>query len=125
MLQALLINFVYSRRTEAIYAQGREAPLQLHEEKEKLAAKLNESSSKADLSSEIVEMATASLRRSKEHRRGHDEEVAKLWEELDKERASRIEAAARFKEELNKARMLQEKAWKTLEDERRLRKGSF
>ena len=67
----------------------------------------------------MVELATTSLRHSVEYRRGRDEEVAKLREELGRERASRIEAAARFEGEFNKERELREKAWKTLEDERR------
>ena len=69
-----------------------------------MAAKLNEASSKADISSEMVELATTSLRHSTEYRRGRDEEVAKLREESNRERASRIEAAARFEGELNKER---------------------
>ena len=91
--------------------------LHLREENEKLAAKPNEASSKADISSEMVELATTCLRHSAEYRRGRDEEVAKLREELGRERASRIEAAARFEGELNKERELQNEAWKTLEDE--------
>ena len=37
-MQAFLSNFLYSRRTEVIYAQGRDALLQLRDEKEKLVA---------------------------------------------------------------------------------------
>ena len=58
-----------------------------------------------DLSTKMMELATKSLRRSREHRRDCDGEVAKLREELDKERASLIEAVARFEEELNKFRV--------------------
>ena len=58
--------------------------LYLHKENEQLAAKLKEASSKVDFSTEIVELGTNSLRRSREHRRDRDEEVAKLSEELDK-----------------------------------------
>ena len=56
--------------------------LHLREENEKLAARLNEASSKVDISSEMVELSTTSLRHSAEYRRGRDEEVAKLREEL-------------------------------------------
>ena len=41
-LQAFLANFTYSWRSEAIYAQGRDALLQARGEKEKLAAQLHE-----------------------------------------------------------------------------------
>ena len=85
-----------------------------------MAAKLNEASFKADISSEIVELATTSLRHSMELRRSRDEKVAKFWEELSRERASRIDEVARFEGELNKERVLREEAWKTLEDERRV-----
>ena len=53
----------------------------------------------------MMELAIKSLRRSRELRRDREEEVAKPWEELDKERASRIEATARFDKELNKFRV--------------------
>ena len=78
--------------------------LHLREENEKLAARLNEASSKVDISSEMVELSTTSLRHSAEYRRGRDEEVAKLREELNRERASRIEAAASFEGETSKER---------------------
>ena len=48
--QAFLSNFLYSRRIEAIFAQGRDALLQLRTEKERLAARLQEISTQADLS---------------------------------------------------------------------------
>ena len=69
-----------------------------------MAIKLNEASSNADISSEMVELTTSSLRHSAEYRRGRDEEVAKLWEELSKERESRNEEVAKFEGELNKER---------------------
>ena len=84
-----------------------------------MAAKLNEASSKVDISSEMVELATTSLRHSVEFRRSRDEEMAKFREKLSRERASHIEEVARFEGELNKERVLREEAWKTLEDERR------
>ena len=59
-----------------------------------------------DLSIKMTRLATKSLRRSREHRKDRDGEVAKLREKLEKERASLIEAAARFEEELNKFRVL-------------------
>ena len=83
-----------------------------------MATKFNEASSKADISSEMVELATTSLRHSTEFRRSRDEEVAKLREELSRERASRIDEVARLEGELNEERVLREEAWKTLEDER-------
>ena len=75
-----------------------------------MAAKLNEASSKADISYEIVELATTSLRHSVKYRRGRDEEVAKLREELSRERASRTDEVVRFEGELNMERVLQEEA---------------
>ena len=78
MLQAFLTNFVYSQRTEAIFAQDREALLHLRKENEKLAAKLNEASTNADISFDTVELATTSLRNTAEYRSRLDAEVAKL-----------------------------------------------
>ena len=75
-----------------------------------MAIELNEASSRADLSAKMMEIANASLRHSRESIRSHAEEVAKLRDELEGERASRIEAAARLEEELNKARALQGQA---------------
>ena len=64
----------------------------------KLAAKLSEASSKANTSSEMVKLATTSLKRYAEYKRGRDEKVAKLRDELSRERASRIEEAAGSRE---------------------------
>ena len=69
-----------------------------------MASKLNKASSKVDISSEMVELATTSLRYTAEFNKGLDEEVAKLWEKLSRERASRIDEAAKFDRELNKKR---------------------
>ena len=55
-----------------------------------MASKLNEASSKADISSEMVELATTSLRHTAEFRKGLDKELAKLREELEKERAVHV-----------------------------------
>ena len=49
----------------------------------------------------MMELANASFRSSREHTRVRDEEVAKLQEELERERASRFEATAEFEEEMN------------------------
>ena len=90
-----------------------------------MATKLNEASSKADILSEMVELATTSIRHSTEFRRSRDEDVAKLQEELSGERASCIEEVARLERELNKEKVLREEAWKTLEDERRVHKENL
>ena len=104
MTQALFANFIYSRRTEAVFAIGQEALLYLHEDKKKLVTELKEAFSRADISSNMMELATNSLRQTAEFRKSHDEELAKLREELHKERASRNEA------------------WRILEEERRVHK---
>ena len=101
-MQAVLANFIYSKRTEAVYAKGQEALLFLREENKKLFAELKVASSKADILSEMVELATNSLRQTAEFRKSRDEELAKLKEELYKERE------------------LREEAWKTIEHERRV-----
>ena len=54
LTQAFLSNFIYSRRTEAIFAQGRDSLLQLRTEKEKLAARLQEITAQADLSVKMM-----------------------------------------------------------------------
>ena len=51
--------------------------------------------------------------------------MAKLWDELSKERASRIEEAARLEGELNKERELRKEAQKTREDECRVHKENL
>ena len=65
-MQAFLFNFIYSHRTEAIFAQGRDALLQLRTEKEKLAAKLQEACAQADHSVKMMELANESLRSSRD-----------------------------------------------------------
>ena len=90
-MQAVLANFIYSKRTEAVYAKGQEALLFLREENKKLFAELKVASSKADILSEMVELATNSLRQTAEFRKSRDEELAKLREELHKERELREE----------------------------------
>ena len=87
-MQAFLSNFIYSRRTEAIFAQGRDDLLQLRMEKEKLAAKLQDACAQADLSIKMMELANESLKSSRDRRRAHAEEIAKLREELKKKRAA-------------------------------------
>ena len=62
MLQAFLASFTYSRRSEAIFTKGREALLRLREEKEKLVAELREASSRANLSTKIMELSKESLK---------------------------------------------------------------
>ena len=122
-MQAFLANFTYSRRSEAIFAQGREARLRLCEEKEKLATELREVSSRADLSKKMMELANDSFRSFRDCRREHAEEVDKLRGELEKERAARTEAKSEFEVGLAQAKRQQEEAWKALEEQRRLRES--
>ena len=63
----------------------------------------------------MIELANESLRSSIDRRRKHAEEVAKLREELKKERASHFEAKSRLEAELVQAKAMQEEAWKILE----------
>ena len=72
-----------------------------------------------------MELANESLRSSRDSRREHAEEVAKLRGELEKERVSRTEAKAKFEAELAQAKLQQEETCKALEEERRLRKENF
>ena len=62
MLQAFLASFTYSQRSEAILTKGREALLRFCEEKEKLVAELREASSRANLSTKIMELSKESLK---------------------------------------------------------------
>ena len=69
----------------------------------------------------MMELANESLRSSRDRRREHAEEMAKLRGELEKEKAARAEVKAKFEVELAWAKMQQEETWKALEEERRLR----
>ena len=89
-MQAFLATFTYSRRSEAIFAQGRDALLHLSVEKEKLATKLRDASAQADISTRMMELANDTLKRSHDRRKEHAEELAKLREELEKERAVHV-----------------------------------
>ena len=103
-MQAFLANFTYSRRSEATFAKGRESLLRLREEKEKLAIELCEASSRADISTKMMELANESLRSSRDRRREHAEKVAKLRGQLEKERAARAKAQAKFEVGLAQAK---------------------
>ena len=78
---------------------GQKARLYLREESKKLVVELKEASSRANISSEMMELATNSLRQTSEFRKSRDEELAKLWDELHKERTSRDEAWRILEEE--------------------------
>ena len=69
----------------------------------------------------MMELVNDSLRSSKDHKREHVEEVAKLREGLEKERAARAEAKIGFEVGLAQAKRQQEEAWKALEEEHCLR----
>ena len=81
-----MANFTYSRRTEAIYAQGRDVLLQLRDEKEKLVAQLHELRAQSELSNTMMDHATRSMVKSREQRKAFVAETSKLREELEKER---------------------------------------
>ena len=101
-MQAFLANFVYYQRTEVIFAKGQEALLHLCEENQKLIAEHSEANVIIEKATNMIGMAADSLEQVESYKKTSDEEVAKLREELLKERASR------------------EEAWKTLKDERRV-----
>ena len=103
-MQAFLANFTYSRRSEALFAQGKEALLHLRGEKEKLNAKLQEASTQANLSAKMMEMANESMRKSRAQRRAYAEETSKLREELEKEKRAYAESKIRFELELTQAK---------------------
>ena len=109
-MQAFLANFTYSRRSEAIFSQGRDALLRLCEEKEKLAAKVRDASVQADISMKMIDLANESLKSSRDSRREHADEVAKLREELEKERVARAEVKIEFEVGLAQAKRRQKEA---------------
>ena len=113
-----MANFTYSRRSEALFAQDKEAQLHLRGENEKLDAKLQEASAQANLSVKMMEMANESMRKSRDQRRAYVEETSKLREELEKERRAHAESKIRFELELAQAKAQQTEAWNTLEEER-------
>ena len=97
-MHAFLANFFYSRRTKAIFAQGQEAQLHLREQNKKLIAELSEANVTVEKVTKMIDMAASSLEQAESYKKTRDEEVAKLREELQQEKASR------------------EEAWRTLED---------
>ena len=94
--------------------------LGLHEEKEKLTTKLRDDSTQADISMKMIDLANESLKSSRDSRREHADEVAKLREELEKERVARAEVKIEFEVGLAQAKRRQKEAWKALEEEHRL-----
>ena len=91
-----MANFTYSRRSEVIYTQGRDALLQLRDEKEKLAAQLHELRAQSDLSNKMMDHATRSMVKSREQRKAFMEETSKLREELEKGRRAHAETKIRL-----------------------------
>ena len=67
-----------------------------------MIAELSEANVTVEKATHIMDMAVSSLEQAESYKRNRDEEVAKLWKELLKERASCVEA------------------WKTFEDEHRV-----
>ena len=98
-MQAFLANFTYSRRSEALFAQGKEALLKLRGEKEKHAAQLQDVRVQSELSNRMMELANESLRRS----RAYQGEAAKLREELEKEKKAHADSKIQFELELAQA----------------------
>ena len=84
--------------------------LRLREEKEKLATELHDAFSRADISTKMIELANESLRSSRDRRKEHADEVAKLRGELERERATCAEAKAKFEGGLAHAKTQQEEA---------------
>ena len=131
-MQAFLANFTYSRRSEAIYAQGRDALLQARGEKEKLTAQvcglldeLRELRAQSDMSIRMTDHATRSLVKTREERKSFKVETSKLREELEREREAHAETKVRFEQELAQAKAQQSEAWETLAEERRAREESI
>ena len=91
-MQIFLTSFTYSRRSEAIFARGRDALLHLREEKKKLATKLRDASTQADISLRMTELENDTLKRSQDRSKEHADEMAKLWKEPEKERAVHAQA---------------------------------
>ena len=112
-----MANFTYSRRSEAIYAQGRDALLQLRDEKEKLLAQLQELQAQSDLSNRMMDHATESMRKSREQRRAFAEETSKLREELEKEIRAHAETKIWLELELAQAKAQHSEAWEALTEE--------
>ena len=69
-----------------------------------MIAELSEANVTVEKATKMIDMAASSLEQAESYKKTRDEEVAKLREESNRERASRIEAAARFEGELNKER---------------------
>ena len=85
MMKALLTNFAYSRRTEAIFTKGQEALIHLGDESKRLVAQLADANVPLGKTTKTVALATNSLEKVEGYKKTHDEEVAKLWEKLLKE----------------------------------------
>ena len=98
-MQAFLSKFVYSRRTKAIFAQGQEALLHLREQNKKLIAELSKANVTVEKATNMIGLAAGSLKQAENYKRTRDDEAAKLWEELQREK------------------VLREEAWATVEDE--------
>ena len=131
-MQAFLANFTNSRRSEAIYAQGRDALLQARGEKEKFTAQirglsdeLRELRAQSDMSIRMTDYATRSLVKTREERKSFKVETSKLREELEKEREAHAATKVRFKQELTQAKIQQSEAWETLAEERRAHEESI
>ena len=112
-----MANFTYSRRSEAIYAQERDALLQARGEKEKLAAQLHELSAElcelraqSEMSIRMTDHATRSLVKTREERKSFKVETSKLREELEKEREAHAATKVRFEQELAQAKAQQSEA---------------
>ena len=61
MMQAFLTNFIYSQRTEAMYAKGQEALLLLRDENKRLFAQLREANATLGKATKIVASVHDSL----------------------------------------------------------------
>ena len=91
-MQALLTNFIYSKRTEATFAKGQQALIQLRDENKRLVTELAEATATLDKAFEIVASANDSLRKLEGLKKTRDGEEAKLREESLKKSASCVEA---------------------------------
>ena len=77
-MPTLLTNFLYSRRTEATFAKGKEALIQLRDENKKLIAELTDATVTLDKAIEIVASANDSLEKVDGYKKSRNGEVAKL-----------------------------------------------
>ena len=74
MMQALLANFIYSRRREATFDKGQEALIHLRNENQKLVAELSEANVTLGKATEMMDSAHNSLEKVEGYKKTCDDE---------------------------------------------------